>query len=69
MIDDDDAKQYANLEPILTRAIKWDLIVQQYDEIIKYTTALKLGTADSKPFCAASPALPQCTRPTRRLPS
>jgi TnpA family transposase len=41
-----DAKQYANLEPILTRAIKWDLIEQQYDEIIKYTTALRIGTAD-----------------------
>ena len=41
-----DAAQYANLEPILTRAIKWDLIEQQYDEIIKYTTALRIGTAD-----------------------
>ena len=30
----DDAKQYTNLEPILTRPIKWDLIAQQYDEII-----------------------------------
>lgn len=48
IIDGDDAKQYANLEPILTRAIKWDLIAQQYDEIIKYTTALHLGTADSE---------------------
>lgn len=38
--------QYANLEPILTRVIKWDLIRQQYDEIIKYTTALRLGTAE-----------------------
>ena len=41
-----DAASYANLEPILTRAIKWDLIQQQYDEIIKYTTALRIGTAD-----------------------
>lgn len=41
-----DAEQYTNLEPILTRAIKWDLIRQQYDEIIKYTTALRLGTAE-----------------------
>ena len=41
-----DAEQYANLEPILMRAIKWDLIQQQYDEIIKYTTALRIGTAD-----------------------
>jgi TnpA family transposase len=41
-----DASQYAHLEPILTRAINWDLIRQQYDEIIKYATALRLGTAE-----------------------
>jgi TnpA family transposase len=38
--------QYPHLNPILTRPINWELIRQQYDEIIKYTTALKLGTAD-----------------------
>lgn len=62
MIDADDAKQYANLEPILTRPIKWDLIAQQYDEIIKYTIALRLGTADSEAilrrFTRAEPAHP-----------
>lgn len=41
-----DAKLYENLEPVLTRPIQWDLIVQQYDEIIKYTTALRIGSAD-----------------------
>jgi len=41
-----DAAEYPNLEPILTRAINRELIRQQYDEIIKYTTALKLGTAE-----------------------
>jgi len=41
-----DAAQYTHLEPILTRAINWNLIRQQYDEIIKYTTALRLGTAE-----------------------
>ncbi|MDD5494841.1 MAG: Tn3 family transposase, partial [Dehalococcoidia bacterium] len=41
-----DAEQYTHLEPILTRAINWDLIRQQYDEIIKYATALRLGTAE-----------------------
>jgi TnpA family transposase len=40
------AGQYTHLEPILTRAIKWDLIRQQYDEIIKYTTAQRLWTAE-----------------------
>ncbi len=62
MVDADDAKQFANLEPILVRAIKWDLIAQQYDEIIKYTTALRLGTADSEAilrrFSRADPVHP-----------
>src|SRR6266851_4147292 len=38
---------YSNLQPVLTRPIRWDLIRQQYDETIKYATALRLGTADS----------------------
>lgn len=39
---------YPKLQPILTRPINWDLIRQQYDEIVKYATALRLGTADSE---------------------
>ncbi len=39
---------YANLPPILTRSINWVLIEQQYDELIKLTTALRLGTADAE---------------------
>ena len=39
---------YPNLQPILTRAIKWDLIRQQYDEMIKCATALRLGTAETE---------------------
>lgn len=34
-----------NLNLILTRGIDWGLISEQYDQMIKYTTALKLGTA------------------------
>ncbi len=41
-------KTYPNLQPILTRPINWDLIGKYYDEDIKYTTALKLGTADAE---------------------
>ncbi len=37
---------YANLQPILTRAINWELIRQQYDQMVKYATALRLGTAE-----------------------
>ena len=45
-VETGDAPQYGHLEPILTRAIDWELIRQQYDEIIKYATALRLGTAE-----------------------
>jgi TnpA family transposase len=38
---------YPNLTPILTRPIQWELIRQQYDEMVKYATALRLGTADA----------------------
>ena len=37
---------YPNLEPVLTRPINWDLIIQQYDEMIKYAAAMKKGAAD-----------------------
>jgi TnpA family transposase len=39
---------YPNLEKILTRPIKWDLIRQQYDQMVKYATALRLGTAETE---------------------
>ena len=44
----DSAGNYPNLTGILTRPIKWDLIRQQYDEMIKYATALRLGTAEAE---------------------
>ena len=44
--DDNNTGAYPNLEPIMTRPINWDLIRQQYDEMIKYATALKQGTAN-----------------------
>ncbi len=39
---------YPNLQSILTRPIRWDLIEQQYDELVKYATALRIGTADTQ---------------------
>jgi len=41
-------EQYPNLQAILTRPINWEIIEQQYDELIKLTTALRLGTADAE---------------------
>src|ERR1019366_3377581 len=39
---------YPNLQLVLTRPIDWDLIRRQYDEIVKYTTALRMGTAEAE---------------------
>lgn len=38
---------YKNLKEILTRPIKWDLIINQYEEMVKHVAALKLGYADA----------------------
>jgi TnpA family transposase len=36
----------ANLSTILTRPIDWELISRQYDEMVKYTAALRYRTAE-----------------------
>lgn len=41
-------KDYANLQSVLTRPIRWDLIRRQYDEIVKYAAALRMGTANAE---------------------
>ena len=41
------AGDYPNLQPVLSKPINWDLIRQQYDEMVKFATALRLGTADA----------------------
>jgi TnpA family transposase len=33
---------------VLTRPIRWELIHQQYDQMIKYARALQLGTAEAE---------------------
>ena len=47
-VDKDDVNQYSEISSIISGSIKWDLIEAQYAEIIKYTAALKLGTADAE---------------------
>lgn len=42
------SEDYPNLQPILTRPIRWDLIEQQYDQMIHFTTAIRLGTAETE---------------------
>lgn len=41
-----DAKQLPYLSAALSRSINWELIAQQYLEIVKFTTALRLGSAE-----------------------
>lgn len=44
----DDEAACAHLRPVTTWPIKWDLIAQQYDQMVKYATLLRLGTAESE---------------------
>lgn len=39
---------YPNLKLVLTKPIDWTLIRQQYDQMVKYATALRLGTAETE---------------------
>jgi TnpA family transposase len=39
---------YPNLQRVLTRPINWDLIRDNYDDLLRYATALRLGTADAE---------------------
>ena len=42
------AERYPQLRPIIKRAIDWELIRRQYDEMVKYATALRIGTAETE---------------------
>lgn len=42
-------ERWPHLAPVLSpKTIDWELIRQQYDQIVKYTTALRLGTAEAE---------------------
>ncbi|MFN2506059.1 MAG: Tn3 family transposase [Acidimicrobiales bacterium] len=44
-----EGEPWPSVAPVLSaRAINWDLIAQQYDQMVKYATALRLGTAESE---------------------
>jgi TnpA family transposase len=43
-----DPGAYPRLAPALTRPIRWDLIDAKYEQVIKYATALKDGTATTE---------------------
>lgn len=39
---------WTNLRLVLTKPIDWQLIRQQYDQMVKYVTAVRLGTAETE---------------------
>ncbi|MEU6556446.1 Tn3 family transposase [Streptomyces sp. NPDC046915] len=62
------------LAPVLSmKTIDWDLIAQQYDQIVKYTTALRLGTAEAEQvlrrFTRGGPKHPTCWASEDQHPS
>ena len=54
---------YPGLRPVLSRPIDWDLIRRQYNQMVKYATALRLGTA------AAADILRRFTRANLQHPT
>jgi len=54
---------YPHLQAVLTRPINRALIRQQYDELIKFATALRLGTAETEAI------LRRCTRSSVQHPT
>jgi TnpA family transposase len=59
----EDGAAYAHIQALLTRPIHWELIAAQYDEMMKFATALRLGTAD------AATILRRFTRSNRQHPT
>ena len=54
---------YPGLRPVLSLPIDWDLIRRQYNEMVKFATALRLGTA------AAADILRRFTRANLQHPT
>ncbi len=54
---------YLNLQPVLTRLIDWAVIVQHYDQLMRYANTLRLGIA------AAADILRRFTRANLQHPT
>ena len=64
------ARRLPEVGPALTRPIRWDFISQQYDQRIKYTTAIRVGTASTKAILrrfttTSTPPTRPCSRSAR----
>jgi TnpA family transposase len=46
--DPDSKERYPLLLPAMTRPIRWELIEQNYDMLVKYATAIRVGTATTE---------------------
>ncbi|MGW5124567.1 Tn3 family transposase [Streptomyces sp. NPDC004069] len=44
----EDEDTYDNLADAMTRPIRWDVIQNNYDQLIKYATAIRVGTASTE---------------------
>jgi TnpA family transposase len=44
----DSQTAFPQFDPVLSRPIRWDRITQQWDQLVKYATALRLGTAEAE---------------------
>ncbi|WP_425296939.1 Tn3 family transposase [Nocardia abscessus] len=42
------------LRPAMTRPVNWTRIAEQYDQMLKYATAIRTGTAPPRRSCAGS---------------
>jgi TnpA family transposase len=58
-----EADAHPRLAPVLQRPIDWEVIAQHYDEMVKFATALRLGTADAEAI------LRRFTRANRQHPT
>lgn len=52
LVESADAERYPNLKLVLNRPIDWTLIRQEYDELVKYATAIRSGTAEAEAILA-----------------
>lgn len=64
-----DGPVYPGLDEVLTRPIRWELIAQQYDQLVGTRRRCGSGPPSPSRSCAASPAAAPSTRPTRRSKS
>jgi hypothetical protein len=56
----DDPGAYRNLAPALTRPIDWDVIARNYDQVIKYATAIRTRAERSPPTAARRSRWARC---------